>query len=177
MIMKLMRQKFQLWVFWLLTVVLAVGLVLPGIQLASNRDAVAVVDGEAIKMDRFEKEVSQAVDSERERLGGELSDADSARLRKDTLDQLINESLALQGLKKMGISMSDEELRQTLMGDPSFRDEKGNYSQDRYFRFLNAQAQRGLSVEDTEALIYRSLRLSKARMLWTNNARVSPSNT
>jgi peptidyl-prolyl cis-trans isomerase D len=174
MIMKLMRQKFHLWVFWILTVVLAVGLVLPGIQMASNRDAVAVVDGEPIKLDRYEKAVSQALEEERNRSGGELSEDDSTRVRKETLDQLINESLALQGLKKLGIGMSDEELRQTLMNDPTFRDEKGNYSQDRYFRFLNAQAQRGLSPDETEALIYRSLRLSKARTLWASSARVSP---
>lgn len=174
MIMKLMRQKFHLWVFWILTVVLAVGLALPGIQMASNRDAVAVIDGEPIKMEQYEKSVSQAMEEARGRSGGELSEADSTKIRKETLEKLINESLALQGLKKLDISMSDEELRQTLMSDPTFRDEKGNYSQERYFRFLNSQAQRGMSADETEALIYRSLRLSKARVFWANSARVSP---
>lgn len=174
MIMKLMRQKFHLWVFWILTVVLTVGLALPGIQMASNRDAVAVVGKEPIKMEVFEKAVSRTIEEERNRLGGELSEGDSSRIRKDTLKQLIDESLAMQGLKKLGINTSEEELRQTLMSDPTFRDEKGNYSQERYMRFLQAQAQRGLSPEETESLIYRSLRLNKARLFWSNNARVSP---
>lgn len=175
MIMRFMRQKFHLWVFWTLVVVLAIGLVLPGVGIGQNMDAVAVVGKDRVSLDEYNKVLSQSLEAERSRLGGELSEADAARLRKNTLNDLINEKLALQGLKELGLSISDQEVRQTLMNEPQFRDpQTGQFDQNRYNQFLNAQTERGMDYKQTEALIAKSLQLSRGRVFFNNSIRLSP---
>ena len=64
MIMRFMREKFHLWVFWSLVVVLAVGLVLPGVGIGKDRDAVAMVGKDKVSLDEFNR-VLQCDDVER----------------------------------------------------------------------------------------------------------------
>src|SRR5580692_4275343 len=99
MIMRLMRKYFGYWVFAILLVTLSIGLVSGGLQKYGHSDAIAVVNGDDIKYDRFSKVMQSAEEDERGRKGRDLSEIELYKLRHDTLDELVNETLALQGLK------------------------------------------------------------------------------
>jgi peptidyl-prolyl cis-trans isomerase D len=174
MIMRLMRKYFGYWVFAFLLVTLSIGLVSGGLSISGNQDAIAVVGGESIKYDHYATLLRNAEEGERSRRGRELSEKDLAKLRRDVLDQLVNESLALQGLDDLSIHMSVDEVQQTLMSMPLFLNEQGQYDPKKYENYLMQQAQRGQSYEMTEASIHRSLTLNKAQTFWRNSAKVSP---
>jgi len=90
MIMRLMRKYFGYWVFAILLVTLSIGLVSGGMQKYGHSDAIAVVNGESIKYDRFAALVQASTEDERNRKGKELSDLDLAKLRHEILDQMVN---------------------------------------------------------------------------------------
>ena len=174
LVTRLLRQKFHLWIFWLLAIVLALGLVLPGVQMANNSDAIALVNGKAIPQEDYFKSVSRALESQRERMGGELSEAESARVRKAVLDDMINELLAVEGGEALGLGLGENEFKQALIQDRTFQNEQGVFDPQRYQQFLQAQAERGMGWEETEALIRRSLRLNKTQAFWASQANLSP---
>ena len=175
MIMRLMRKYFGYWVFAILLVVLSIGLVSGGLSRGGHQDAIAVVNGDSVPYARYSTIIRSAEDEERSRKGKDLSDFDLAKLRKDTLDQMVNETLSLQGLKKLNLEMRDEEIQQTLVGLPIFKDEKtGAYSEQKYQNYLREQMSRGQNVEEIEDNIRRSLTLNKAQTFWRNAARVTP---
>src|SRR3954468_15862887 len=81
MIMRLMRKYFGYWVFAILLVVLSIGLVSGGLKMGGNQDAVAVVNGEAIKYERYASIVHNVEEDKRNRKGKEPSDLELAKLR------------------------------------------------------------------------------------------------
>lgn len=174
MIMRLMRKYFGYWVFAILLVTLSIGLVSGGMQKYGNSDSIMVVNGEGIKYDRFAALLQSATEDERSRKGHELSDLDLAKLRRDILEQMTNETLAIQGLKKLNMEMSVDEIQQTLLSLPNFKDDKGNYDPKKYENYLMQQSQRGQSVAQIEDNIQRSLTISKAQTFWRNSAKVTP---
>ncbi len=175
LVTRLLRQKFHLWIFWLLAIVLALGLVLPGVQMAQETaNAIATVNGKAIPQDDYFRAVSRALESQRERMGGELTEAESARVRRMVLDDMINELLAVEGGEDLGLGLGEDEFKQALIRDRTFQNEQGAFDPQRYQQFLQAQAERGMGWEETEALIRRSLRLNKTQAFWASQAKVSP---
>jgi peptidyl-prolyl cis-trans isomerase D len=174
MIMRIMRKYFGYWVFALLLLTLSIGLVSGGLQGIGHRDAIAVVNGEGIPYEHFSDLVRSVEEQERASRGKDLSDAELSKLRRDAMDQMIDQTLALQGMKKLNLSMSNDEVQQTLLSMPMFKDEKGNYSPRRYEQYLQGQISRGQTVDQIEDSIVRSLSLNKAQTFWRNSAKVTP---
>lgn len=178
MVMRSMRKNigFLKWVFVVVLVVFGIGLVLPG-TLGVDRElamAAAVVNGKAVPQQRFSRALTQQLETARREAGGELSEAESRRLRRETLQALVDEELALQHAQDLGQAMSQAEFRDAALNDPSLRNEQGVFDPMRYQQLLAMQALPGQSVDEVEKGFQRGILLGKVRGFWEAQALLSP---
>jgi peptidyl-prolyl cis-trans isomerase D len=178
MVMRSLRKNINVlkWMFVLLLIVFGVGLVLPG-SLSKHElaNAAAVVDGHPISQERYSRLLSVRLEQTRRRLGGELSEAESLKVRRETLGDLIDEQLALQHARDLGQSMSAEEFRDMVLNDPSLKDKQGRFDQQKYLQILASQAEEGEKVQAVEDKLQRGILLGKVRGFWEAQALLTPS--
>ena len=176
MVMRTMRNNIGIlqWMFVLLLLVFGIGLVMPsgGRDLAN---AAAVVDGSPVSGTHYSKVVQSRLETERQNLGGDLSEGDSLRIRRSVLEDLIDEELALGHAGDLGQKGSEEEFREAVMNDPTFKDPKtGAYSPERYQQLLQMQAQQGMDWKEAEAAFQRGMLLQKVHNFFASQAVLSP---
>jgi peptidyl-prolyl cis-trans isomerase D len=96
---------------------------------------------------------------------GEAPSADQiASLKKRSLDSLIENSIMSQTAKKLGISVSDEELAASLQRLSYFKDDNGKFSKDKYLQVLQANQITPADFEASERseMLYEKVRSSLA---------------
>jgi parvulin-like peptidyl-prolyl isomerase len=163
------------WMFLVLLLAFGVGMVLPG--SFDDRDlatAAAVVDGAAVSQQRYSTLLSQRLEAERRAMGGELTEAESLRIRRETLNGLIDDELALLHAEDVGQTMTEAEFREALLNDPSLKDQSGNFDQQRYQQILAMQAEQGVTWQEAEAGFQRGMLLNKVRGFFATQALLSP---
>ncbi|MDX3775471.1 peptidylprolyl isomerase [Chromatiaceae bacterium AAb-1] len=106
----------------------------------TTEQPVAVVNGEDISRTAFD----QAFQNERNRMQEQFGDmynmlaADTAYMnsfRNDVLERLIDETLQKQYARKLGVSVSDEQIRDTIRQMPEFQVD-GRFNNERYLALL-----------------------------------------
>lgn len=124
--------------------------------IGGNNNYAAEVNGQEISRAQFE----QAFTNERNRLqqqAGEqfsqlaANDAWMTSLRQQTLNRLIDEVLLDQYVKKLGLGISDEQVKQAIFATPAFQSE-GKFDNSRYNAIIN---QAGMTA-DQYALALRT---------------------
>ncbi|HTB23484.1 MAG TPA: SurA N-terminal domain-containing protein [bacterium] len=178
MVMRTLRNKVSLivWLSGILLVAMLIGLVAPNF-LSNNKNlagAAAVVDGQPIDPQDYSNALTAREDQARKAMGEDLSDADSNKVRRDTLNDLIDEQLAVDHAQSVGQTMSPEEFRQELMSDPSMQDSQGHFDQQRYQQILEMQSEQGYTWQQAEAKFQRALLLNKVRGFWACQAVLTP---
>lgn len=131
---------------------------------------VAKVAGEPIHFDEYQRAYRQQYEFYRKLLGEKFDDAAAQELKDRTLDGLILKHLALQEAKRMGLSVSPEELRAEIKAYPAFL-EGGRFSRERYLQLLEANR---LTPERFEEDLRRDLLLRKVEELIKASVKVSP---
>jgi peptidyl-prolyl cis-trans isomerase D len=133
---------------------------------------IATVNGQSIPTQAFQKTYDQMVDKYRERFGGKLPPnlLKNLGLKDQVLEQLIEQELIRQGAHKMGLTVSNEEVRRSIQKMDVFRTSTG-FDMKRYQRVLNANR---LSVSDFEAGVRSDLLRQKVLTLLSGFVRVSP---
>lgn len=132
----------------------------------NNNTIVARVDGKPI----FRRELDEAVQNLRERYRQQFG----AQLDENIFKQLNIEQIALQNIisreaflneaKKAGLVVTDEEVRDTILKQDAFKDEKGNFDQQRYVDLLRASDRRFTPAE-YESLIRQQILLDRLQDL------------
>jgi peptidyl-prolyl cis-trans isomerase D len=99
---------------------------------------VATVGG----IDISAQEVSTAVQAQIERLrglfGGSI-DADQAKqlgVVDQALQQIVSQDLIDLEIKRLGLAIGDESIRDAIMGNPAFHNQQGNFDRDLYAQVL-----------------------------------------
>ncbi len=109
----------------------------------ARTDNVGSINGEKITYKDFMK----ALDTERENLkqqkGRDVPDEDSFQFRNQVWDAIVTQTLLEQQIKKYGITVSDQEIRNILLGpNPpeaikrNFIDSTGKFNRDQYISAL-----------------------------------------
>lgn len=80
-------------------------------------------------------------------------------LRRQALDQLIDQTLLLQEAERLGLSVSEPELVNSIAREPAFQ-ENGVFSKSRYLQALNYQR---MTPDEFEAMQRNSLLIDKVR--------------
>jgi peptidyl-prolyl cis-trans isomerase D len=125
----------------------------------STAQDLAVVDGQKITLQDFARAQRDQQDRMRALLGGGFDPAllDTPEQRAALLDQMIQQRLLAVHAIKSNLMVTDEQLRQIIVGLPAFQ-ENGQFSKPRYEAMLRAQ---GLSDVMFEAQLRSDIELQQ----------------
>ncbi|HHH38525.1 MAG TPA: peptidylprolyl isomerase, partial [Sedimenticola sp.] len=152
------REKAQGWIAWFIVILISVPFALWGINSylgGGSEPVVASVNGYEIT----EREFETTYRDFRQRLRQQLGDAyrpglvDEKALRKQVLESMIQNRLVLQAAEKMGLGVSDELIRRTILSIPAFQ-VNGRFSRELYER---AVATQGLTPAGFEGRIRQAV--------------------
>src|SRR5438093_551410 len=134
---------------------------------ASSSDTVAVVEGREITSGEFRRTYQAQLQAYRSAYGNNMSEQLLKQLGIDQqiLQQMVDERAALAEADRLGISVSDDEVRQRILSMPAFQDNGAFIGEARYQQLLRMQrppltsaefednVRRGLSVEKLRASV------------------------
>ncbi|MDM8539230.1 SurA N-terminal domain-containing protein, partial [Desulfobacterales bacterium HSG17] len=158
--------KFFLGIIVIVFVFLGVG------SFGSKRnDSVATINDESITIKEYQQAYKMLVDQMRARFGKNLNDdiLKALNVKQQAIDSLIDERLVLSEAQKLGITVSEKELQQSLLSIKAFqKDDQFNLEQ--YKRVLSLNS---LTPEIFERSQINVLRQQKVRNMLFSAINVS----
>jgi len=120
-----------------------------GTNLMNKRNSIAVVNGEEVTMQNFQKSYDRAVEHYRQQLGGSIPRGflKGLGLKRRVLAQLIQGMLLRQGGKEMGLSVSKLAIRENVEGIDAFQ-QNGHFDMNRYRDILSRNRTTPTSFEN-----------------------------
>ena len=148
-----MRKHANSWFVSLIIGAIVMVFVLWGIGTfrSAQFQKVAVVDGTKIYLPEYLRAYQNLIRTYHERLGSDFNEeaAKALNLKAQTLNQLIDEILIRQAAKRLGLVVTDAELRHYIEKIPAFCDERG-FNEKRYQILLARQRLPASDFEDQE---------------------------
>src|SRR6516165_6606303 len=136
---------------------------------ASSGDTIAVVEGRDITSGEFRRTYQSQLQAYRSAYGGQMSEQLLKQLgiEQQILQQMVDEQAALAEAERLGIDVSDEEVRQRIFAIPAFQ-ENGHFIGDQRYQQLLRMQRPPLSPSDFEDGIRRNLTVEKLRASLTD---------
>jgi peptidyl-prolyl cis-trans isomerase D len=133
-----------------------------------STEVVAEIEGRRITAGDFRRVYYEQVQAYRTAYGGNLSDEMLRQLGLDQrlLQQMIDEEAALAEAARLGVAVSDAELRERILTLPAFQ-ENGHFIGDERYRQLLQLQRPPMSPAEFEARLRRSLTVEKLRAALT----------
>ena len=142
-----------------------------GSYKAAQANRAAEVNGTVIPMEAFGQHYNDLVKQYQERAAGELTPemVKALRLKEMALSQLVEETLIIQAAPRLGLGVTDAELRHQIQSYPYFQKD-GKFDEQRYYSLLSRSH---MSPQDFEAGERQRLLLRKVIAEVTSLAKVS----
>ncbi len=139
---------------------------------SGEANKVAKIDRYIITQQQFAKAYSDALRLYQARLGDAFTPEVLAQLdlKKTVLDQMINDYIVNDEARKLGVSVSDEELQEAIRTFPAFQ-QNGQFSIDSYKRLLQYQRMTPAEFEEQQR---KALFQQRVYSMITENIIVSP---
>ena len=139
---------------------------------SKEANKVAKIDRYIITQQQFAKAYSDALRLYQARLGDAFTPEVLAQLdlKKTVLDQMINDYIVNDEARKLGVSVSDEELQEAIRTFPAFQ-QNGQFSLDSYKRLLQYQRMTPAEFEEQQR---KALFQQRVYSMITENIIVSP---
>ena len=171
--LKWLRKSSRSWFIYLAIGAIVVVFIFWGVgsyKSPASQEA-AEVNGTVIPMTEFVRHYNDLVKQYQERAGGELTPEmiKALRLKEMALSQLVEETLILQAAPRLGLGVTDAELRHQIQSYPYFQKD-GKFDEKRYYWVLSRSH---LSPQDFEAGERQRLLLRKVIAEVTSFAKVS----
>ena len=131
---------------------------------AASSDTIAKVDGHEIRSGEFRRTYQAQLQAYRSAYGGNMNEQLLKQLgvERQILQQMVDEQASLAEAEKLGITVSDDEVRLRIFAIPAFQ-ENGHFIGDaRYQQLLRVQRP-PLSPSDFEEGIRKTLLIEKLR--------------
>ncbi len=171
--LKWLRKSSRSWFIYLAIGAIVVVFIFWGVgsykSVKANR--AAEVNGTIIPMEAFARQYNDLVKQYQERAGGELTPemVKAMRLKEMALSQLVEEALVLQAAPRLGLEVTNAELRHQIQNYPYFQKD-GKFDEKRYFWILSRSR---MSPQDFEAAERQRILLQKVIAEVTSLAKVS----
>src|SRR4030043_857620 len=169
--LRILREHASSWLLKFILLAIAVTFILWGGSSLIKEKKVnyaAMVNGVTIEWNQYNDAFQNVIKQYREALGPSFSEKmiEELRLKDQVLDNLIAKIFILEEVKRLGISIPDEELREAIESVPAFQ-VNGQFDKRNYERYLriNRVTPEGFEQSQREALL-----LSKAVNLIKMNA-------
>ena len=104
------------------------------LRYSSVLDTAAVVNGVKIPLQKFNRQVSLAIENYRNQ-GNEITDEVIRSIKQQVLRDLIQEEVFWQEAKKYGIFVTNQEVYYDIMSIPAFQKD-GHFDRETYYRTL-----------------------------------------
>jgi peptidyl-prolyl cis-trans isomerase D len=137
-----------------------------------KRDYAAMVNGTTIQVKDYQETLQGVLKRYRDAMGPAFTEKmiEELRIRENVLEELISRALILQEAERLGLSVSDGELRRAIEAVPSFQVE-GQFDSRLYERFLRLNR---MGAEDFERMQRDTLLYSKlVSLIRLNGGKVS----
>ena len=136
---------------------------------AGSADTIAVVEGHEITSGEFRRTYTAQLQAYRSAYGGQMSDQLLKQLgiEQQILQQMVDEQASLAEADRLGIQVSDDEVRQRIFAIPAFQ-ENGHFIGDQRYQQLLRLQRPPLAPSDFESGIRRSLTVEKLRASLTD---------
>ena len=174
-----MRRHKNVLKWSLVLVVLAfIALYIPASNDSANgaglNDAVATVEGQEVTVGQFRRAYARQMDAYRSAYGASMDERLLRQLGIDQriVQQLIEEEISLAEAKRLGITASDEEVRQRILAIPAFQENGQFIGFDRYRQMLQMQNP-PMRESDFEEQVRNSITVEKLQAALTNWISVS----
>jgi len=160
--LSLMRKHAHTWMIKVILGAIVVVFVFWGLGSYTSRRSgrVASVNGNIITLDDYRVSYSNLLEQVRQQFGNNLSEdlIQMLQIRKRALDQLIDRSLMLQAAEKFKLTISDEELSESIRSISAFQT-AGAFDNRRYLNTLNLNklTPETFEVQQRDALIIDKL--------------------
>src|SRR5215470_4124106 len=136
---------------------------------AASSDTVAKVEGREITSGEFRRTYQAQLQAYRSAYGNNMSEQLLKQLGIDQqiLQQMVDERAALAQADRLGIKVSDEEIRQRIFTMPAFQENGGFIGETRYTQLLRMQRP-PMSAQEFEDSVRRGLTVEKLRASLTD---------
>ena len=142
----------------------------------ATTDAVAVVEGQQIRADEFQRTYQSQLQAYRAAYGGNMSEQLLKQLgvEQQILQQMMDERASVAEAERLHIQAGDEEVRQRILTLPAFQENGAFIGEQRYRQLLLSQNPplTPAAFEDSvrRALVVEKLRLSLTEWLSVSDA-------
>jgi peptidyl-prolyl cis-trans isomerase D len=136
---------------------------------AASGDTVARVGGHDITAGEFRRTYQAQLQAYRSAYGGQMNDQLLKQLgiEQQILQQMVDERAALAEADRVGITVSDEEVRQRIFSMPAFQENGAFIGEARYNQLLRMQRP-PMSAQEFEDSVRRGLTVEKLRAALTD---------
>jgi peptidyl-prolyl cis-trans isomerase D len=136
---------------------------------AASGDTIASVEGHAITSGEFRRTYQAQLQAYRSAYGGQMSEQLLKQLgiEQQILQQMVDEQASIAEASRLGIDVSDEEVRQRIFAIPAFQ-ENGHFIGDARYQQLLRMQRPPLAPADFEDGIRKTLVIEKLRASLTS---------
>ena len=131
---------------------------------AASSDTLARIEGHKITGNEFRRAYQAQLQAYRSAYGGQMSEQLLKQLgvENQILQQMVDERAALAEADRLGIKVSDEEVRQRILATPAFQENGAFIGETRYQQLLRMQRP-PMTASEFEDNVRRSLAVDKLR--------------
>lgn len=169
----LMRKNAKNWLVKLLLGIIIIVFVFyfGSLRESGQANKVASFDGKVISYADFQQEYENLIELYRNRLGSSFNEEiiKALNLKNQAFETMINQRLMLAKADELGIKVTDEELKNTILSYPAFQS-SGSFNQEVYQRTLRANR---LTPENFETRQKNALIMEKIQKLISDGIHVS----
>jgi peptidyl-prolyl cis-trans isomerase D len=136
---------------------------------AASSDTIAKVEGHEITAGEFRRTYQAQLQAYRSAYGANMNDQLLKQLgiEQQILQQMVDERAALAEAERLGIDVSDEEVRQRIFSMPAFQENGGFIGEQRYQQLLRMQRP-PMMPSEFEANVRHGLTVEKLRASLTD---------
>jgi peptidyl-prolyl cis-trans isomerase D len=136
---------------------------------AASSDTIAKIEGQKITGGEFRRAYQAQLQAYRSAYGGQMSEQLLKQLgvENQILQQMVDERAALAEADRLGIKVSDEEVRQRILATPAFQENGAFIGETRYQQLLRMQRP-PMTAAQFEDNVRRSLAVDKLRSSLTD---------
>ncbi len=158
MLLQSIRDRATGWIAWAIVILISIPFALWGIQeylSPTSNVSVAIVNGTDIGINEFQRTYQRQRAQLQSLLGPsfDFNELDEERLRREALDQLINDEIVLQKALSGGMRIGDKQLAHAIQNQEIFK-QNGVFSEELYQVWLRNQ---GYSAGGFENELKRSM--------------------
>lgn len=151
--LRFIRKYSRSWFIWLAIGAIIAVFVLWGVGgfQSPHFQEVATVNGQPILATAYQRQFMELVKQYQEQSRGELTEemVKAMRLKEAALNRLIDEALILQAGERLGLKVTDAELRQQIQSYPFFQRD-GKFDEKTYFMLLSRNRLNSADFEEQE---------------------------